>query len=108
VLLDESPSCTLSNQPLRKSPVSGIGLERSYVKDDTATTYNNVPLVGGAKSGALGREIAADLDTWGEYLAIVVEAWPRLPADVKAGILAMVEAANAMAANPDVDVEARL
>jgi hypothetical protein len=44
----------------------------------------------GAKSGALGaREAPFDAE-----LAAVVEAWPKLPAAIKAGILAIVSAAN--------------
>jgi len=46
--------------------------------------------LGGAESGALGaKKIPDDPD-----LAAVVEAWPKLPEAIKAGILAMVEAAD--------------
>jgi len=45
----------------------------------------------GAESGALGaREAPVDPD-----LAAVVDAWPTLPAAIKAGILAMVRAGGA-------------
>lgn len=44
----------------------------------------------GAESGALGaREAPIDPE-----LAAVVDAWPALPAAIKAGILAMVRAAK--------------
>ena len=45
----------------------------------------------GAESGALGaREAPIDADS-----ATVVDAWPTLPEAVKAGVLAMVRAADA-------------
>jgi hypothetical protein len=44
-----------------------------------------IPPQGGAFPGALGGEIASEL---GE----VVRAWPTLPTDVRANILAMVRA----------------
>jgi len=45
-----------------------------------------ISIQGGAESGALGaREAAVD-----PSLAAVVEAWPKLPDGIKAGILAMV------------------
>jgi hypothetical protein len=44
----------------------------------------------GAESGALGaREAPID-----QELAAVVDAWPALPAAIKAGILAMIRAAK--------------
>jgi hypothetical protein len=44
----------------------------------------------GAECGALGaREAPIDAD-----LAAVVDAWPELPSAIKAGILAMVRAAE--------------
>ena len=45
---------------------------------------------GGAESGAVGAaEARIDAD-----LALVIDAWPTLPEAIKAGILAMVQAAG--------------
>jgi hypothetical protein len=45
----------------------------------------------GAKSGALGdREARSDRE-----FAAVVEAWPTLPDEIKAGILAIIQVAKA-------------
>jgi hypothetical protein len=46
--------------------------------------------VGGAESGAL----STDSVSIGTDLAMIVERWPTLPADAKAAILAIVEAAD--------------
>jgi hypothetical protein len=52
----------------------------------------------GAKSGALGAQTAdfgdSATDPMDPELAAVVDAWPALPAAIKAGILAMVRAAK--------------
>ena len=52
---------------------------------------------GGAKSGALGavsRKIAPELQE-------VIDAWPGLPEDVKAGIVAMVRERSGRHESPD-------
>ena len=64
--------------------MSGIGLERSAVTDDSIGVYRIAAPAGGAKSGA---PVQDDAD-----LAAVITAWPRLPADVKAEIAGMIEA----------------
>lgn len=52
----------------------------------------------GAKSGAVGAQTAdfgdSATDPMDPELAAVVDAWPALPAAIKAGILAMVRAAK--------------
>jgi hypothetical protein len=48
-----------------------------------STGKQGTPLQSGAESGALSGETPADL-------AEVVRAWPTLPTDVRASILAMV------------------
>ena len=51
---------------------------------------------GGTQSGALCTSLAADVvpdDGQGDpQLGVIVSAWPMLPAAIRAGIVAMVEA----------------
>ncbi len=54
-----------------------------------STEKSTIPDPGGAKSGAPAQ--FGDLDP---DLAWVVEAWPTLPAAIRAGILAMVRGAE--------------
>ena len=75
---DTSP-CTY----LHGSPVTPTGSEHP----SDSTGKQQIPQQGGAFSGALGGEIAP-------ALAEVVRAWPTLPADVRANILALVQAAK--------------
>jgi hypothetical protein len=54
---------------------------------------------GGAKSGAPGLQTRAIDPT----LAALIDAWPAIPAAVRAGIVAMVKAATASAFYPETD-----
>jgi hypothetical protein len=66
--------------------VGGTGLEH----DEKSSGKTRVVSTGGAESGAVGaRQAPADSD-----LLAVIAAWPKLPAKVKAGILAMMRAAG--------------
>jgi len=66
------------------------GPERNDVKASSAKPSGESPKAGGAESGAESAEKASkDAD-----LAKVIEAWPGLHEAVRAGILAMVEAAK--------------
>ena len=58
---------------------------------------NAVPDDGGAESGAVGeRHDPAEAD-----LRVVVQSWPKLPANIKADILARVRAAELTASPGD-------
>lgn len=67
--------------------MAGTGFEP--VADSTRKTP--YPPLGGAESGALGAhaEVEARIDA---SLVAVIQAWPRLPEAIRAGILAMVQA----------------
>jgi hypothetical protein len=75
-------------------PVGDEGLERNGAKGNGLSTSEYTPLAGGAKSGAVEPENAPERVPRDADLAAVVNAWPGLPAEVKAGILAMVKAAR--------------
>jgi hypothetical protein len=49
---------------------------------------------GGTESGPLGGDLASIRQPADSDLAAVVEAWPDLPAAIRAGILAMIQAAK--------------
>ena len=66
--------------------MGGTGLERPA----KPLRKQAIAETGGAESGALGGEF----DPVDPDLAAVIEAWPKLPEAVRAGILAMVRAAG--------------
>ena len=66
--------------------MAGTGFELSEDSSGNATIANQ----SGAKCGALGEQ-NRPID---QDLAAVIQAWPTLPAALKAGILAMVKAAK--------------
>ena len=64
----------------------GRGLEQPLLSPGKSP----VPVQGGAESGAVGAQSTlVDAD-----LRAIIEAWPELPDAVKAGILAMIHAAE--------------
>jgi hypothetical protein len=63
-----------------------MGIEPHQHSSENSTN----PAPGGAKSGALDPEKPA-IDP---ALAAIIDAWPRLPDALRAGILAMVRAAG--------------
>jgi hypothetical protein len=70
----------------RLSKVPAQGLEQPENSSEKA----RAPRAGGAESGAVhNQHPAADTN-----LATVVEAWPRLPEAIRAGILAMVRSST--------------
>ena len=76
---------SLPNRPqpaIPTAPIGATGLERPH--DSSQETDN--PLSGGADSGAL-----PSLDP---RLVALIDAWPRLPEPIRAGIAAMLEAAR--------------
>ena len=68
------------------------------LEPDTKTPVKvNHSKPGGAESGALGAENGPDSGapgSAGPELQAIIRAWPTLPADVRAAILAMVNAAT--------------
>jgi hypothetical protein len=70
-------------------PVLKTGPACAQVPENTAT-YGESPKALGALLGALAAEIGPSCPD----LAAVVNAWPGLPAALKAGIVAIVEAAS--------------
>ena len=71
---------------LPESQVGVRGLEPSAFSSEKTA----IPQTGGAESGAVGAR-NSPIDS---RLRAVIEAWPTLPDAVKAGILAIVEAAT--------------
>ena len=71
------------------------GLERNAAKGDSITTCKNGVSAGGAESGAVEPEIAPARGAGDADLAAVIGAWPSLPAEVRAEIVAMVKGSGA-------------
>ena len=66
------------------------GLERGDVSACDGKGLRNQPSPRAAESGAVGARNGAD----DAELRVVLDAWPTLPATVKASIVAMVKAAR--------------
>jgi len=76
--------------PAAKRLLTPRGLERGNVSDDDNRGLRNPASEGRAQNGALSDD-SPPLDA---DFAAIVRAWPTLPEAVKAGIVAMVEAAK--------------
>ncbi len=73
----------------RKSLLKKVGL-RGVEQPPETPKKMRVSILSGAESGALdARKVESQPD-----LAMVIEAWPNLPAAIRAGILAIVRAAG--------------
>jgi len=68
----------------------GEGFERVFTTTIAANSLQQSPIQGEAESEAVWPN-SGPLDAG---LAAVVEAWPKLPEPIKAGIVAMVRAAG--------------
>ncbi len=66
------------------------GLELGDVSDCTGKGLQNQPLPRAAESGAVGARNGAD----DAELRVVLDAWPTLPAAVRATVVKQVEAAR--------------
>jgi hypothetical protein len=78
--------------PTAKEKVTPTGLER--FADSTGNTA--IAQEGGAKSGALGAREAAGEASDDPRLQEIVAAWPGLPEEIRAGMLALVREARAV------------
>ncbi len=70
--------------------MGGKGLEPPTITPCKNNTLRQPGAASGAESGAVGAENAS----LAHELTVVIEAWPELPQAVRAGIVAMVIAAQ--------------
>ena len=91
----ESPGLTGRFQfcllALRSMQIPPRGVEQSANLPGKQQSGNG----SGAESGALGAEMPAKAPPTDPDLQTIADAWPTLPAALKAGIVAMVKAAQA-------------
>ena len=76
------------------SKVGGTGPEPDSVSDNADNGLRKSPIESGAKSGALPSDFDQNGAPEDSELRLVIEAWPRLPAHVRADMLDMVRQAT--------------